>query len=110
MASSDALVVMTTAPDDEVAERLARALVEEGLAGCVQRLPIRSTYSWEGRVEEGTEVLLVIKTTEACWSALARRVQALSPYDVPEVVAVRSSHVAPAYAAWLAGACAPRKH
>ena len=110
MANSDALIVMTTVPDDALAERVARSLVEEGLAGCVQRVPIRSTYTWEGSVEESAEALLVVKTTEACWAALEQRIRDLSPYDVPEVIAVKASHVAPAYAAWLAGACAPRKH
>ena len=58
----EASVVMTTVADDDTASRLARALVDEGLAGCVQRLPIRSTYTWQGRTEDATEVLLLVKT------------------------------------------------
>ncbi len=110
MADSDAMIVMTTVPDDSTAERIARSLVEEGLAGCVQRTAIRSTYTWQGKVEDAAEVLLIVKTTKACWSALESRIHALSPYDLPEVLAVETSHVAPAYAAWLAAACARREH
>ena len=102
---AEASVVMTTVGDDDAAARLARALVEEGLAGCVQRVPIRSTYTWQGRVEDGTEVLLLVKTLPASVPAVERRILELSPYDVPEVIAVDASRVAPAYAAWLAAAC-----
>jgi periplasmic divalent cation tolerance protein len=101
----DASVVMTTVPDDEVASRIASALVREGLAACVQRLPIRSTYAWQGRVEDASEVLLLIKTTRASFEALERRICEMSPYDVPEVIALDVTGVAPAYAAWLAESC-----
>ena len=100
-----ATIVMTTVPDDEQARRIARVLVEEGLAGCVQRLSIRSTYRWKDAVEDGHEVLLLIKTPAESRSAVERRIGELTPYEVPEVIAVDAGHVAPAYAAWLTAAC-----
>jgi periplasmic divalent cation tolerance protein len=59
----DARIVLTTAPDREVAERIARGLVERGLVACVNLVPgVRSIYRWKGAIEESDEVLLVAKT------------------------------------------------
>ncbi|AUV81830.1 divalent-cation tolerance protein CutA [Salinigranum rubrum] len=71
-----------TAPP-EVAEDLARTLVEERLAACVNRVPCTSTYRWEGEVVEDSEEILLVKTTEErCDAAVARLVEE-HPYDVP---------------------------
>ena len=105
MAVSEASIVLTTVSDDECASRIARTLVEESLAACVQRLPIRSTYAWQGRVEESSEILLLVKTTVSACEAVEKRIHELSPYQVPEVIALDAARVAPAYAAWLAAAC-----
>ena len=105
MAAPKASVVMTTVPDEATAEHIARTLVDEGLAACVQRTPIRSTYTWQGRVEDAVEVLLLVKTLAASYAAVERRIVELSPYDVPEIIALDAARIAPAYAAWLAAAC-----
>jgi periplasmic divalent cation tolerance protein len=85
--SAEARVVLVTAPDAEVAGRIARTLVEERLVACVNVLPgVRSVYRWEGAVEEASEQLLVIKTQEDRCEALAARVEALHPYALPEVL------------------------
>ncbi len=86
---TDVRVVYVTAPTAEVAESLARALVGEGLAACVNLLPgIRSIYRWEGAVQDEAEVLLIVKTVAERLPALTARVIELHPYDVPEVVAL----------------------
>jgi periplasmic divalent cation tolerance protein len=96
------LLVHCTVPDLATAERIARALVEEGLAACVSRQPgLRSVYRWQGAIEEAEEVLLSIKTTAARFDALRERVLALHPYEVPEIVAVEVAQAHPAYAAWV---------
>lgn len=105
MAVSEASIVFTTVSDDESASRIARTLVEEGLAACVQRVPIRSTYAWQGRIEESEELLLLVKTTVSSCDAIERRLHELSPYQVPEVITIDAARVSPAYAAWLAAAC-----
>ncbi len=110
MPTPDASVVMTTVPDDDLASRIARSLVEQGLAACVQRLPIRSTFAWQGRIEEASEILLLIKTTKASFEALERRIHEMSPYQVPEVIALDVARAAPAYAAWLTDSCKGTKH
>ncbi len=97
-----AYLVLVTAPPGEAAERLARALVEERLAACVNRVPgLRSVYRWQGEVVEDEEVLLLVKTSEDRLDALLARVPELHPYEVPEVVAVPIERGHPPYLAWL---------
>ena len=80
--------VYMTAPDQDTAVRIARIIVTEQLAACVNILsPITSVYRWEGKVEEDGEVALIAKTTAAQFPALAARVKALHPYQVPCIVA-----------------------
>jgi periplasmic divalent cation tolerance protein len=90
-----------TAPPD-VAEDLARTLVEERLAACVNRLDCRSTYRWEGEVVEDDEVLLLAKTTDERYDALAARVTDLHPYEVPCVERFEESALPSAFADWRA--------
>ena len=100
--SLDPRVVLVTAPDEVVAERLARSLVTARLAACVNRVPgVVSTYRWEGVVEEGAEVLLIIKTTAQELSALEAAVSAEHPYETPEFVALDPAHVSAPYLDWL---------
>lgn len=104
VSTSGYLEVRVSAPASD-ADRLARALVDERLAACVQALPgVRSTYVWQGAVESADEVLLLIKTRTDLFDALTARVEELHPYDVPEVVAVPLTHISAAYAGWLADA------
>ncbi|HLV60616.1 MAG TPA: divalent-cation tolerance protein CutA [Fredinandcohnia sp.] len=101
--SSDAIAVLVTAPDRESADVLARALVEERRIACANVLPgIRSVYRWEGRVEEGEEVLLVLKTTRARFEEVRARVVELHPYEVPEVIALPVVAGHEAYLRWIA--------
>lgn len=96
------LIVLTTCPDEPVAARLARALVAERLAACVQRMPLTaSTYRWQGQVLEEAEVLLVIKTATDRYQALAARLRQLHPYQVPEILAVPVADGLPDYLQWL---------
>jgi len=100
----NAYLVLVTAPPDAGRE-LARKLVEERLAACVNQVPgIRSVYRWEGKLEEDEEVLLLIKTTGERLEALMKRVPELHPYRVPEVLALPVAQGHPPYLAWLAEA------
>lgn len=95
-------VVLVTAPDAESAERLARALVEERLAACVNLVPgVRSVYRWEGSVSEDEELLLVIKTRADRATALAARVGELHPYAVPEVIELAAVGGSARYLDWV---------
>lgn len=95
-------VVLVTAPDAESAGRLARALVDERLAACVNLVPgVRSIYRWQGRVTEDEELLLVIKTRAGRAAALAARVRDLHPYAVPEVLELAAVGGSEAYLEWV---------
>jgi periplasmic divalent cation tolerance protein len=99
---TDAQIVFCTCGNREEAGRMARTLVEEGLAACVNVLPeIESVYRWQGNIESAREVLLLIKTTESRLEALRERIGALHSYEVPEILAVPVSAGAGSYLAWL---------
>ena len=100
----DALVVLSTIGSGEEALRVAHALVERGLAACVNVLPaVTSVYRWQGRIETDTEHLMVIKTTAAGFPALREALVSLHPYEVPEVLALPVADGHPPYLDWLAG-------
>lgn len=85
---NDAVVVLTNCPDEDVADRIARTLVENGLAACVNRLAaVHSVYRWRGAVERAIETPLLIKTTRERYTEVEQAIRALHPYEVPEVVA-----------------------
>lgn len=96
-------VVLITAPDAECGSRLARALVEERLAACVNVVPgVRSVYRFEGAIHDDAEVLLIAKTRADRCEALAARITALHPYALPEVLALEAPGGSLAYRAWVA--------
>jgi len=104
---ADPIVVLTTCPDDGVAARIARDLVESGLAACVSRVgPVHSTYRWQGAIQDEPEVLLVIKTLGARYSELEMRLKSLHPYQVPEIIALPVSAGSVDYLRWLREAVA----
>ncbi|WP_027481778.1 divalent-cation tolerance protein CutA [Deinococcus pimensis] len=95
------LVILVTLPPDRATD-LARVLVEERLAACVNIVPQMTTvYRWQGDVVVDAEALLVIKTEEDQYDALERRVTELHPYDVPEIIALPTTRTLPSYLSWL---------
>ena len=98
-------LVFCSCPDPATAQRLATALVEARLAACVSVLPqVRSVYRWQGAVEQADETLLLAKTAAARLPALVERLEALHPYELPEIVAVEAAAGLPAYLDWVADA------
>jgi periplasmic divalent cation tolerance protein len=95
-------LVSVAAPDTETATRLARRLVEERLAACVQIIdPIRSVYRWKDAVQEEAEVLLLIKSSTDLVPRIDDLLRREHPYEVPELAAVSILHGSPAYLQWL---------
>ena len=95
------LLILSNVPDADVAGTLARTLVEERLAACVNLLgACRSVYRWQGAVEEADEVTVLVKTTRRRHAACQQRIKALHPYEVPEIVTIAPDAVWPAYAHW----------
>jgi periplasmic divalent cation tolerance protein len=102
---ADALELHVTMPDKDRAAALARALVDEGLAACVNIVPgVTSIYRWEGRLQEDQEVLCLIKTRPAVFERARARILALHPYEVPEILAFAVDDGSPAYLEWLRNA------
>jgi len=96
------VVVLVACPDRPVAEGIARALVEERLAACANLLPgVTSIYRWEGTLSQESEILLLIKTRRERLSGLARRVKALHPYSVPELIALPILAGSTSYLKWV---------
>ena len=101
MTDADLTLILTTMPDDERAAKLARTLVDEGLAACVNvHGPMVSTYRWQGAIEQASERQLVIKTTRARLPQVETRLRALHPYELPEFVVLRAE-ASVAYAGWV---------
>jgi periplasmic divalent cation tolerance protein len=97
-----ALVIHCSCPDVATAERIARTLVEEHLAACVQVLPgMLSIYSWRGEVQQETEVLLLAKTTRERLDALKARLDELHPYEMPELLALEAVDGLVPYLGWI---------
>jgi periplasmic divalent cation tolerance protein len=97
-----ARLVLITAPDLETARALARPLVAEGLAACVNLLPgVTSIFRWQGAIEEGTEVLLIVKTRAERLAAIEQRLAELHPYELPECIALAPERVEARYLTWM---------
>lgn len=96
-----AMLALSTCPGD-AAEAVASALVESGLAACVNIVPrVLSVYRWQGQLQRDDEALLLIKTAESRIEALKQRLLALHPYELPEFIAVKVDTGHRAYLEWL---------
>src|SRR5512145_1133046 len=98
---SDALVVLVTAPNDEQARVIARKLLENKLAACINFVPIQSMYVWEGAIQDDAEVLLIIKTRQTAFHDLLTAVKTVHPYDVPEIISLPVVAGSEAYLKWI---------
>jgi len=87
MDHTDIVLILCTAPPGE-AEEIARRVIEEQLAACVNITPVRSVYRWDGEVVCDDEQLLICKTTAGGSEKLMQRIEAIHSYDVPEILCV----------------------
>lgn len=100
------LVVMVTVPPAQAAE-LARAIVQEHLAACVNMLGCQSVYRWNGEVAEEPETLLLIKTSGEKYPALESFIRERHSYEVPEIVALPIDRALPEFSSWLNASLEP---
>lgn len=95
-------LIYCTCPDVEAAEKIARQLVMDKLAACVNILPgVRSIYQWQGDVETAQEHLLLIKSQQSLYTAIETAIKSLHPYDVPEIIAVVLDSGSTDYLQWI---------
>lgn len=99
---AEAVVVQTTVATAEQAAAMARQLVEQRVAACVQVFPaVSSTYRWQGTVEVATECLVAAKTTRAGYAALEAAIRNLHTYEQPEIIALPIVQGSAGYLAWV---------
>ena len=96
------IILYCTCPDTETAEKLSHALVDQQFAACVNIFnPVTSVYRWQGKVEQDSECLLMIKSTNDHYNNIEKVVMDLHPYELPELIAVPVSQGLPAYLDWI---------
>jgi periplasmic divalent cation tolerance protein len=99
-------LVLVTAPDLKTARALAKAALQARLAACANLVPkVESHYWWQGRLESGTEVLLMLKAPKARAAALEKLILGTHPYDTPEILALPLHAGTQKYLDWLAASC-----
>src|ERR1035438_6692542 len=99
---TDKRIVLTTAGSEEEARKIARHIVEERLAACVNIIPqVVSIYCWRAAMEESREWLLIIKTTAAAFEAVRQAIAQLHSYDLPECICLTIEDGSPNYLAWI---------
>ena len=96
------IVVLITAPSEDEAAKISRALVEARLAGCVNIIKgVRSIYHWKGKIEDESEVLMMVKTQRHLFPTLSSKVKELHTYTVPEILALPIVEGSGEYLSWL---------
>ncbi|HWW13430.1 MAG TPA: divalent-cation tolerance protein CutA [Candidatus Dormibacteraeota bacterium] len=99
---TDKRIVLTTTGSDEEARKIARGLVEQKLAACVNIIPrVESIYRWQGKIESTQEWLLIIKTTAERFPGVRDAIRALHSYDLPECIAFSVEEGSSPYLKWL---------
>jgi periplasmic divalent cation tolerance protein len=95
-------IVFSTAGSEEEARKIAHHLVEQRLAACVNIVPqLTSIYQWQGKIEEGREWLLLIKTSAEMFGRVQAAIRDLHSYELPECIAVDIAESSPAYLKWI---------
>lgn len=97
------VTVLTTTADEAQAEAIAEALLGEELAACVQIMPIRSRYLWQGQVQREPEQLLLIKTRAALFEIVRTKIRTMHGYETPEIVALPIAAGDADYLSWIGG-------
>ncbi len=95
------IVIYTTFPDRESAEKAVKKLLEEKLIACANLREHKAFYWWEGKVEESDEVGALLKTKVELWKAVRERLKELHPYTVPAIIRFDVDNVNPEYLNWL---------
>ncbi|AWR95020.1 divalent-cation tolerance protein CutA [Acidianus brierleyi] len=97
-----AILILSTIPEIKTGKHIAKTLVDEKLAACVNIIPyIRSFYIWEGKTEEDDEALMIIKTEKDLENRIIQRIKELHPYSLPEIITFNISGGLPEYLNWI---------
>ncbi|HEY6111120.1 MAG TPA: divalent-cation tolerance protein CutA [Chthoniobacterales bacterium] len=100
------VLALSTFPDAATARRIANELVNAKVAACANILPpIESIYRWKGKIEQGSEMLVLFKLSEDRQSTFQEKLRALHPYEVPEIIFLPLTGGLPEYLRWVAESC-----
>ena len=102
---SDIIIVFTTVDSVRDARSIARMLVEEGLAACVQIDQVRSVFEWDDVVDENLEFKMSIKTISENFSAIEEKILEVHPYELPEIISIPVVHSYGPFADWVEQKC-----
>jgi periplasmic divalent cation tolerance protein len=102
MHENDIIVVLTHVPDQNCAERIAKALIEAKLAACVNiGNTCQSVYEWQNTIEMQTEIPLHIKTSQHCYTKIEALILSMHPYELPDIMTLTIHGGLPAYLQWV---------
>lgn len=101
MPASEHLVVLVTATDRNQARQIARRLLRQKLAACVNLVPVESMFRWQNDIQEEEEVLMIIKTRAEAFAELMSAVKGLHTYDTPEIIGTPVVIGSPEYLKWI---------
>ena len=96
-------MMVTTCADMENAKGIAKTLIANRLAACVQMLPVESVYFWHGRICDENEIVLFIKTKSALFAKIAEAIKQNHPYKIPEIIQLPITDGLPDYLSWIGG-------
>lgn len=94
-------IVMTTFESEEQADRLSEDILKDRLAACIQYIPIKSRYFWEGKICKDSEIMVFFKTRDSLYKKLSEKILQLHPYDVPEVIKININDGTEDYLGWI---------
>lgn len=96
------ILILCTVPDENVAEKISKELVKNKLSPCVNIIGgVHSIYFWENKIEDGRELLLLIKTKREFFSSVKDFIHKNHPYDVPEIISFKIDEVSQKYKKWF---------
>lgn len=99
---SKPIIVLCTAPDNDCAQKIARELVANNLAACCNIIPgLTSIYKWDAKVQQDSELLLMIKSTKHNFELIKEKIKTLHPYKIPEIISVDITQGSKQYIDWI---------
>ncbi|MBI4131029.1 MAG: divalent-cation tolerance protein CutA [Nitrosarchaeum sp.] len=95
------IIIISTYPNKKSITKIANELVQNKIAACVNITKIASIYSWQGKIENASEYLVLFKTTQKNKKSLKEKIKATHPYDVPEIAEINITSINKSYLKWL---------
>jgi periplasmic divalent cation tolerance protein len=95
------ILITTTTPDRDSALKIAKLLIEQKLAACVQMFPIESIYTWKGQVCQENEIILLIKSKSSLFDQIKTLIKENHQYEVPEIIQIPITDGLPEYIKWI---------